>query len=110
MPQNRQLAAIMFTDIQGYTALMQVSEEQALQIRSKHRDVFDTATEKYHGEVIQYFGDGTLSIFKSSVEAIQCAIEMQVEFQKSLQSPFALVFTQEILSGRKRISSGMRST
>jgi len=98
MPQNRQLAAIMFTDIQGYTALMQVSEEQALQIRSKHRDVFDTATEKYHGEVIQYFGDGTLSIFKSSVEAIQCAIEMQVEFQRPPSIPVRIgIHTGDII-------------
>jgi len=87
MPQHRQLFAIMFTDIKGYTALMQLSEDHAYQIRSKHRQVFNSATEKYNGEIIQYFGDGTLSIFKSSVEAIQCAIEMQLEFQKEPSIP-----------------------
>jgi len=40
MSQSRQLAAIMFTDIQGYTAIMQQDEEQAIKIRERHRDIF----------------------------------------------------------------------
>jgi class 3 adenylate cyclase len=54
----------MFTDIQGYTALMQESESKALIIRDKHRKVFDGITEKYGGSIINYYGDGTLSIFE----------------------------------------------
>jgi len=81
MPQHRQLAAIMFTDIEGYTALMQNDENDAVQIRLKHREIFKAVTEKYNGELIQYYGDGTLSIFRSSVEAIKCAVEMQSAFQ-----------------------------
>ena len=73
MSQHRQLAAIMFTDIEGYTALMQQDEKNAIQIRFKHREIFKSVTEKYNGELIQYYGDGTLSIFKSSVEAIKCS-------------------------------------
>lgn len=82
MQQHRQLSAIMFTDIKGYTALMQLDEKNAVDIRTKHREVFTTCTKKYNGEVIQYYGDGTLSIFKSSVEAIKCAIEMQKAFRE----------------------------
>jgi len=81
MPQHRQLAAIMFTDIEGYTALMQNDEDNAVQIRLKHREIFKAVTEKYNGELIQYYGDGTLSIFRSSVEAIKCAVELQTAFQ-----------------------------
>jgi len=87
MSDNRQLSAIMFTDIEGYTALMQLDEQHAVEIRTKHRQVFSEVTEKYNGELIQYYGDGTLSIFRSSVEAIQCAIEMQTEFQKEPSIP-----------------------
>jgi len=36
MSQSRQLAAIMFTDIQGYTAIMQQDEKQAIKIRERH--------------------------------------------------------------------------
>lgn len=84
MPRNRQLVAIMFTDIQGYTSLMQQNEERALGIRNKHREIFKSVTEKYDGDIIQYYGDGTLSIFKSSIDAVRCAIEMQLAFQKDL--------------------------
>jgi len=87
MPQQRQISAIMFTDIKGYTALMQSNEKHAVEIRSRHREIFDAITVKFNGEIIQYFGDGTLSIFKSSVEAIQCGIEMQIEFQKEPTIP-----------------------
>ncbi|TVZ59925.1 TolB-like protein [Flavobacteriaceae bacterium MAR_2010_105] len=90
MPQHRQLSAIMFTDIEGYTALMQHDEENALHIRSKHREIFEALTKKFNGELIQYYGDGTLSIFKSSVEAIKCAIEIQIALQKDPVIPLRI--------------------
>ncbi|NNF35518.1 MAG: hypothetical protein HKN68_15520 [Saprospiraceae bacterium] len=80
MNTSRRLAAIMFTDIQGYTALMQKSEAQALRLRNKHRGIFQKETAAFNGEVIQYFGDGTLSIFESVVDAVHCAISMQGSF------------------------------
>jgi TolB-like protein/tetratricopeptide (TPR) repeat protein len=82
MSQNRQLAAIMFTDIEGYTSLMQRDEKGAVSVRERHRETFELTTEAFNGEIIQYFGDGTLSIFKSTVEAVDCAIEMQKSFLK----------------------------
>ncbi|TBN15339.1 adenylate/guanylate cyclase domain-containing protein [Hyunsoonleella pacifica] len=84
MSSNRQLAAIMFTDIEGYTSLMQHNEKEAVAIRKRHRNTFEITTEAYNGKIIQYFGDGTLSIFKSTVEAVDCAIELQQAF---LQEP-----------------------
>lgn len=81
--QYRQLTAIMFTDIKGYTALMQRDEHQALQVRGKHREIFNTTTAKYKGRILQYYGDGTLSIFNSVIDAVHCAAEMQVLFQKA---------------------------
>ncbi len=79
---DRQLAAIMFTDIQGYTKLMQVSEDKAIEFRDRHRQVFDRLTEEYQGKVINYYGDGTLSIFKSAVDAVRCGCAMQQLFQQ----------------------------
>ncbi|MDX1471088.1 MAG: adenylate/guanylate cyclase domain-containing protein, partial [Flavobacteriaceae bacterium] len=81
MYKQRQLAAIMFTDIVGYTALMQRDEKEAVIYRQRHRDIFQNATKKYNGKILQYFGDGTLSIFRSSVQAVECAIEMQKIFR-----------------------------
>lgn len=84
MPEHRQLSAIMFTDMQGYTSIMRYDEKKAIALRERHREIFQAATEKYNGKIIQYFGDGTLSIFKSTVEAVNCAVDMQLAF---LQEP-----------------------
>ena len=77
----------MFTDIEGYTALMQKSEETAFLFRDTHRRIFRDNTERYHGEVNQYYGDGTLSIFDSAVDAVQCGIAMQLAFQQEPRIP-----------------------
>jgi len=82
MPSTRRLAAIMFTDIQGYTALMQQDEEEAIKIRTRHRDVFNNLTAKFNGKILQYFGDGTLSIFDSAIDAVRCGMELQLAFQQ----------------------------
>ncbi|MCK4344258.1 MAG: adenylate/guanylate cyclase domain-containing protein, partial [Bacteroidales bacterium] len=82
MSKTRQLAAIMFTDIQGYTALMQQNEERAIEIRERHREIFNSTTEKFNGKILQYYGDGTLSIFNSAIDAVNCAVEMQLAFQQ----------------------------
>ncbi|MDJ0646143.1 MAG: adenylate/guanylate cyclase domain-containing protein [Flavobacteriaceae bacterium] len=87
MSQQRRLAAIMFTDIEGYTSLMQADEKKALGMREKHRNVFKRITAKYNGTIIQYFGDGTLSTFRSSVEAVECAIELQQAFSENPKIP-----------------------
>ena len=84
MSKERLLAAIMFTDIEGYTALMGLDEQNATDIRERHRLSFNSITKKFNGRIVQYFGDGTLSIFTSAVEAAKCAIELQNEF---LQDP-----------------------
>ncbi|MEP7128109.1 MAG: adenylate/guanylate cyclase domain-containing protein [Chitinophagales bacterium] len=74
---TRQLAAIMFTDLVGYTALMQVNEQLAVQKRDRNKVIFENALGKYDGKILQYYGDGTMSIFSSAVNAIRSAIEMQ---------------------------------
>ncbi len=53
MPQTRQLAAIMFTDIVGYTALMGKGEQQAFQILQKNRELQKPIIEKYNGRWIK---------------------------------------------------------
>ena len=78
----------MFTDIQGYTALMQKDEEKAIESRNRHREVFNAITEKYKGKILQYYGDGTLSTFSSAIDAVRCGIELQLEFLKEPKYQF----------------------
>lgn len=75
--QTRRLSAIMFTDIVGYTALMQRDEKTAAEVRAFHREQFELLHTKHNGNILQYFGDGTLSVFKSGVEAVECALAIQ---------------------------------
>lgn len=82
MPLSRQLAAIMFTDMVGYTALMQTDEAAAVEKRQRHKIVFDLSVERHHGKVLQYFGDGTLSIFSSAIDCVNCAIDIQQQLNQ----------------------------
>lgn len=67
----------MFTDMVGYTALMQQNEILARQQRDVNKQIFEEALGKFQGKLLQYYGDGTLSIFNSAAHAVQAAIEMQ---------------------------------
>ena len=84
------MAAIMFTDIVGYTAMMQENETAAAAIRQRHRNIFNSEHERNQGQILQYYGDGTLSIFQSAVEAVKCAISMQQQFQSGQVVPLRI--------------------
>lgn len=75
----RMLAAIMFTDMVGYTAMMQEDEKKAKQLRNKHREVLEKIIPLHQGQILQYYGDGTLTIFGSAIEAAICAAKIQKE-------------------------------
>ena len=91
MQENiRQLAAIMFTDIAGYTALMQSDEDQAKTLRKRHRSILENRIRGYHGLILQYYGDGSLSVFGSAIEAVECAVRIQLEMQQSPAIPLRI--------------------
>ena len=73
----RKLAAVMFTDLEGYTSMFQKNEASALDKIHIHRKYLDEITHKFHGQIIQFYGDGSLVVFDSVIDAIQCAIELQ---------------------------------
>ena len=106
---TRRLAAIMFTDIAGYTALMQSDEAKALQIRNRHREVFEELHKKHNGTILQYYGDGTLSIFDSAIEAANCAVAMQLAFQEEPKVPLRIgIHTGDILySAEEAVGDGV---
>ena len=83
MPQRR-LAAIMFTDIVGYTALMGSNEDHALEILRKNREIHVELIKQYNGTLIKEMGDGTLVQFNSAVDAVQCAIGIQTRAREEV--------------------------
>lgn len=84
---KRMLVTIMFTDMVGYTALMQEHEALARQKRARHREVFEQTHSEFDGRIIQYFGDGTLSIFQNTLHAVQCAVELQLRLKEPIEVP-----------------------
>jgi TolB-like protein/class 3 adenylate cyclase/tetratricopeptide (TPR) repeat protein len=77
----RRLAAIMFTDIVGYTALMAESEEKGLRARERHRTALGPLAEQHHGEVVDENGDELVLSFPSALDAVNCALAAQEELR-----------------------------
>jgi len=77
MPQYRQLAAIMFTDIVGYTALMGDDEQKAFSILNKNRQIQKPLIENYGGKWIKELGDGVIATFSNVTDAVLSAISIQ---------------------------------
>jgi len=77
MPKDRRLAAIMFSDIVGYTTLMGSDEDQAFKVLRKNREIQKSLIEKHQGKWLKEMGDGILSCFQSATDAIQSAKEIQ---------------------------------
>ncbi|MGD9329497.1 MAG: adenylate/guanylate cyclase domain-containing protein, partial [Cyclobacteriaceae bacterium] len=81
---QRRLAAIMFTDIVGYTTLMGSDEDKAFQLLRKNRQIQQSLIIKHNGEWLKEMGDGILAQFSSATDSIQCAIEIQRRAGKEL--------------------------
>ena len=77
MSQSRQLAAIMFTDIVGYTALMGNDEKKAFELLSKNRQIQKPIIEQYNGRWIKELGDGVMVSFNTASDAVNAAIKIQ---------------------------------
>ena len=90
MSYSRRLSAIMFTDIVGYSAIMQRNEQQAVGSAKRHQDVLETCTAQHEGEVLNYYGDGSLTVFPSASEAVRCSIDMQRKFQQDPALPLRI--------------------
>ncbi|WP_421773358.1 TPR end-of-group domain-containing protein [Gracilimonas sp.] len=86
----RLLAAIMFADIVGYSKMMQDNEEKAKALRDRQRSVIEKYLLKYHGQVMQYYGDGTLIMFGSALDAVTCAKEIQAELRNEPAVPLRI--------------------
>jgi adenylate cyclase len=80
--EERQLAAIIFTDMIGYSAMAQRDEARALELLEEHRQIVREILARFHGTEIKTIGDAFLLQFRSALEAVQCAIEVQRTFAK----------------------------
>ena len=89
MNHSRQLAAIMFTDIVGFSALMGSDEQKTFEILQKNRDIHMPIISKFNGQWIKELGDGVMATFHTVSDAVNAAIEIMEacnasEFQLSI--------------------------
>jgi len=76
--ETRKLAAILVTDVVGYSRLAGADEERTLaRLRALRRDLIDPTVALHHGRVVKRTGDGLIVEFRSVVDAVRCAIEVQ---------------------------------
>jgi len=78
---HRQLSVIMFTDVEGYTALMGIDQDKALQLLEMNRDIQKPLISECGGIFIKEIGDGLLATFSTAYDAVNCAIKIQQKLQ-----------------------------
>ena len=78
MPEAKhQLAAIMFTDIVGYTAIMGKDAQKAMKLLENNLSIQKPLIEQHQGKLLKTIGDGLLVAFNSAIGAVKCAKEIQ---------------------------------
>ena len=79
MGETRKLAAILVVDVVGYSRLAAADEDRTLaRLRGLRSDLIDPAIAAHHGRVVKRTGDGLIAEFRSVVDAVRCAIEVQI--------------------------------
>ena len=78
MAETRKLAAILVSDVVGYTRLAGADEDRTLaRLRTLRSDLIDPIISVHHGRVVKRTGDGSIIEFRSVVDAVHCAVEVQ---------------------------------
>ena len=76
--ENRKLAAILVSDVIGYSRFTGVDEDRILaRLRALRSDLIDPTIAVHHGRIVKRTGDGAIVEFRSVVDAVNCAIEIQ---------------------------------
>ena len=109
MPTTRQLAAILFTDIVGYSAMMQRDEQRAIDLVKHHRTVLENTVAGHEGKVIEYYGDGSLCTFTSVTQAMKCAFRIQQQLCEEPVVPLriGLHIGEVVFEGGKIMGDGV---
>ncbi|RLD19098.1 MAG: hypothetical protein DRI69_09115 [Bacteroidetes bacterium] len=109
MNQSRQLAAIMFVDIVGYTAMMQDDEESTLVLRNKLKSTLKQELASHGGKMVQFNGDGALCSFDSATESVRAAVAIQLMMLQEPKVPLRIGIHQAdvIFQGSEVIGDGV---
>ena len=106
---KRKLAAIMFTDMVGYTSLMQKDEGKARNLIQRQREIMKPLVEKHGGKILQYVGDGTFITFDSAIESVNCGYEIQnqIKSDKDLSLRIGIHIGDVVVEGDEVYGDGV---
>ena len=79
MNEKRRLSGIMFTDVVGYSAIMDKNESAAMKLLENHKNITKPIIESYNGKILKPQGDGFMIEFSSVVDAVRCGTDIQKE-------------------------------
>ena len=109
MSETRKLAAILVSDVVGYSRLAGADEDRTLaRLRALRSDLIDPTISVHHGRIVKRTGDGSVIEFRSIVDAVRCALEVQTRHggaqrrgrRSKSASNFASAFTS-VMSSRR---------
>src|SRR4026209_1442953 len=80
----------MFTDIVGYTAMMQANEQKAVAVIKHYNSTLEKFVTQFNGQVINYYGDGSLCIFSSATDAATCSLAVQKDLKSEPVVPLRI--------------------
>lgn len=101
---ERRLVAVMFTDMVGYTALLQTDEQASLAKRDRYWGALETQHEACGGTIVQRLGDGSMSMFPSSLAAVEAAVAIQQELAEAQVSVRVGIHVGEVIVESERLS------
>ncbi|MBI3194844.1 MAG: adenylate/guanylate cyclase domain-containing protein, partial [Ignavibacteriae bacterium] len=87
---HRKLVVIMFTDIKGFSKMMEANETKTLQLLEAHNSIMSDCVQRHGGSVVKTVGDAYLVMFESAVSAVSCAMEVQQTFLSSAKQGLEL--------------------
>jgi len=104
--ETRQLAAIVFTDLVGFTEIMEADEARARAVIQAQRKLIHSLVEEFGGRVLKELGDGQLLMFASGVTALRCAVAIQ-EAEKDFALRIGVHIGDLVIQGEEVYGSGV---
>ncbi|MFZ0178297.1 MAG: tetratricopeptide repeat protein [Candidatus Dormiibacterota bacterium] len=101
---DRRLVAVMFTDVVGYTALMQHDEQVAVDTRDRYMSAVQRHHDAFQGTIVQRLGDGTMSMFPSALDAVLAAVGLQTELNSSGIAARIGIHVGDVVVERERLT------
>ena len=98
---GHQFAAVLFSDIEGYTSMIQKDEESAIEKVNRYQKELENIVHTFNGEVKQHYGDGSLTMFPTALDAVRCGYQLQRKLQGSIPLRIGIHYGRVILQHQK---------